>query len=303
MPSITSANAANAIAKLVAAQALPVLVSNLVMGNIVNRNYEADLAQHGDTVNIPIPPTMVANNIAEGGTVTTQNPSLGNAQIVLNTHAEASFVIPDVTKALASVDLMTLYMKPACVAIAEKIETDLLSLYAQFTGNSTVGLAGTALTEATVDSAETTLFTAKVPSGEPKYLIVDAAGYSALRQVQRFSEYRTAGDAGLQALINGNIGKLKDMWVLRSQNVLKTGSSPATTHNLAIAPSAMGLAIRKLGSPIPGTGAISETVEMGSFGLRVTMAYKPDTLGQQFTVDVLYGTAVLRNKWGVQVES
>src|ERR1700735_3579089 len=98
MGTITSANVANAIVKLVAADAMPALVGNLVMGNLVNRDYEPTLANAGDTVNIPLPPSLVANNIIEGGSVTPQNPSLGNAQIVLNTHAEATFVIPDVTK-------------------------------------------------------------------------------------------------------------------------------------------------------------------------------------------------------------
>ena len=144
MAAITSANVANAIVKLVAADALPALVGNLVMGNLVNRDYEPVLAQAGDTVNVPIPPTMVANNIAEGGTVQTQNPSLGNAQIVLNTHAEATFQIPDVTKVLAVPDLLKIYMQPAVVAIAQKIESDLLNLYAGFTANTPVGTAGNA---------------------------------------------------------------------------------------------------------------------------------------------------------------
>src|SRR5437773_10119756 len=101
MSAITSANLANAIVKLVAADALPALMGNLVMGNLVNRDYEPTLAQAGDTINVAIPPTLVANNIAEGGTVTTQNPNLGNAQIVLNTHAEGTLLIPVVTKVLA----------------------------------------------------------------------------------------------------------------------------------------------------------------------------------------------------------
>src|ERR1700733_2913183 len=163
MPTITSANVANAIVKLVAVDALPALVSNLVMGNLVNRDYEPTLANAGDTVNVPIPPTLVANNIAEGGTVQTQNPNLGNAQIVLNTHVEATFLIPDVTKVLAVPDLLKLYMQPAVVAIAESIETNLLNLYASFTANAAVGSGGTTITEATVDAAETALFAAKVP--------------------------------------------------------------------------------------------------------------------------------------------
>src|SRR5471030_2766166 len=138
MAIITSANLANAIVKLVAADALPALVGNLVMGNLVNRDYEPTLAQAGDTVNVPIAPQLVANNIAEGGAVQPQNPSLGNAQIVLNTHAEATFQIPDVTKVLAVTDLLRLYMQPAVVALAERIETDLLALYNQFTANQPV---------------------------------------------------------------------------------------------------------------------------------------------------------------------
>jgi len=47
MPAITSTNVATAIVKLVAADALPALVSNLIMGNLVNRDYEPTLAQAG----------------------------------------------------------------------------------------------------------------------------------------------------------------------------------------------------------------------------------------------------------------
>ena len=303
MAAITSTNVANAIVKLVAVDALPALMGNLVMGNLVNRDFEPTMAQAGDTVNVPIPPTLVANNIAEGGTVTTQNPNLGNAQIVLNTHAEATFQIPDVTKVLAVPDLLTLYMKPAVVALAEKIESDLLALAAQFTANAPVGTAGTAITESVIDAAETALFQAKVPPLEPKYLVVDANSYSALRQIPRFSEFQTAGEAGLRALVDGSVGKIKDFYVFRSQFVAKTGSAPTTTHNLAFARNAVGLVVRRLPMPILGTGAVAEYAEMGNFGIRIVMTYEPNTLAQQFTVDVLYGCAVLRNSHGIQVKS
>jgi len=303
MPAITSGNLANAIVKLVAVDALPALTGNLIMGNLVNRDYEPMLAQAGDTVNIPIPPTLIANNLAEGGTVQTQNPNLGNAQIVLNTHAEATFQIPDVTKVLAVPDLLKLYMQPAVVALAERIETDLLAMYAQFTANTVVGLPGMAITEAAIDAAETALFQAKVPASAPKYLVVDPATYSALRQIPRFSEYYTAGEAGLRALVDGAVGKLKDFFIFRSQFVPKTGSGPVTTHNIAFSKNAMGLVIRRLPQPLPGTGAVAEYAEAGNFGLRVVMSYQPNTLAQQFTVDVLYGVAVLRNSFGVHVES
>ena len=303
MATITSANVASAIVKLVAADALPALMGNLVMGNLVNRDYEPALAQAGDTINVPIPPTLVANNIAEGGTVQTQNPNLGNAQIILNTHAEATFQVPDVTKILAVPDLLKLYMQPAVVALAERIESDLLSLYPQFTVNTAVGTAGTPLTEAVVDSAETALFSAMVPASAAKYLVVNASAYSALRQIPRFSEYNSVGEAGLRVIVDGAVGKMKDFYIFRSQFVPATGSSPVTTHNLAFTKDAIGLVVRRLPQPLPGTGAIAEYAELGNFGMRVTMSYQPNTLAQQFTVDVLYGTGVLRNNFAVQVNS
>ncbi|MBV8706152.1 MAG: hypothetical protein JO182_13910 [Acidobacteriaceae bacterium] len=301
MSIITSANLANAIVKLVAADALPALMGNLVMGNLVNRDYEPVLANTGDTVNVPIPPVLVANNIAEGGTVTPQNPNLGNAQIVLNTHAEATFQIPDVTKALAFPELLKAYMQPAVIAIAERVERDLLNLYPQF--NAAVGSAGTPITESTIDAAETALFAAKVPATAPKYLVVDSNAYSQIRQIPRFSEYYSSGDAGLKALVEGNVGKMKDFFIFRSQFVTATGASTVNTHNLAFTRDAIGLVVRRLPQPLPGTGAVAEYAEMGNFGIRVVMSYQPNTLSQQFTVDILYGCGVLRNNFAVQVNS
>ncbi len=303
MSTITSANLANAIVKLVAADALPALMGNLVMGNLVNRDYEPVLAHAGDTVNVPIPPVLVANNIAEGGTVTPQNPSLGNAQIVLNTHSEATFQIPDVTKALAYPELLKAYMQPAVVAIASKVESDLLNLYSQFTAITPLGAAGTPVTEATIDTAESALFAAMVPASASKYLVVDSSTYSQIRQIPRFSEYYSAGEAGLKALVEGNVGKIKDFFIFRSQFVPQTGTSPINNHNLAFTRDAIGLVVRRLPQPLPGTGAVAEYAEMGNFGIRIVMSYQPNTLAQQFTVDVLYGCGVLRNNFAVQVNS
>jgi hypothetical protein len=302
MPSITSANVAQAIVKLVAADALPALVGNLLMGNLVNRDFEPTLANAGDTVNVPISPKLVANNIAETGTVSTQNPSLGNAQIVLNTHAEATFQIPDVTRILATPDLLKVYMAPAVIAIAEKIETDLLAMYSLYTANAAVG-GSAAITEAVLNAAEQALFNAKIPGGQRKILIVGDNPYTALRQIPRYTELQTAG-----YVINGQPSPIAEGMVLRgtsfdifrSQYISKVST---LYHNIAFVRDAIGLVVRRLPMPLPGTGAIAEYAEMGNFGMRVTMSYAPNTLAQQFTVDVLYGCAPLRQNFAVDVQS
>lgn len=299
MPAITSSNVADAIVKLVAADSLPALVGNLVMGNLVNRSYEADLANMGDTVNIPIPPTMAANNIAEGGSVQTQAPSLGNAQVVLNTHAESSFQIPDVTRVLAHPDLLNMYMMPAIIAIATRIESDLTQLYLNLTANSAVGTGNTTITESVVDNAETSLFTALVPDSLPKFLVVNGSTYSDMRQITRFSEDKVSPEMA-SVVPSGTVGRVKNFYVMRSQYIQKVAN---TTYNLAFARDAMALVMRMLPKPFPNTGAVAEYASMGNFGLRVVLSYAPNTLAQQFTVDCLYGVAVLRNVYGVQVLS
>ena len=305
MAAITSANVANAIVKLVAADALPVLVGNLVMGNLVDRDYEPALAHAGDTINVPIPPVMVANNILEGGTVQTQNPNLGNAQIVLNTHAEATFQIPDVTKALAVPDLLKIYMQPAVAAIAQKVESDLLNLYAGFTANTPVGTPGTAITEAVIDAAETALFLSKVPPSAAEVHrggrgdLFGMATDSAVQRISDRGRRRVAGADGRHH--REDQGLLRVPFAVRAET---TGQQPGDdTHNLAFTRDAIGLVIRRLPQPLPGTGAIAEYAEMGNFGMRVVMSYQPNTLAQQFTVDILYGCGILRNTSGVQVNT
>lgn len=301
MATITSANVAEAIVKYVSADALPLLLPNFVMGNLVNRDYESTLAQAGDTVNIPIPPSAVANNIVEAGSVQPQAQSLGNAQIVLNTHAESSFTIPDVTKALAFPDLLKIYIQPAIEAIAQRIEIDLLSLYPMFTANAVVG-GNSAMDEARIDQAESNLFAAKVPPGQKRYLVLSTNSYGGVRQLGRFSEYQTGINRSQDSPIQtGELPlQVKGFQTFRSQLVPNIAG---VTQNLAFARDALALVIRKLPQPLPGTGAIAEYAEMANFGIRIIMSYQPNTLAQQFTVDCLYGVGALRQSFGQVVQS
>lgn len=300
MAQITSQNAAQAIVKLVAVEALEVLYGTLVMGQLVNRNFEAQFANAGDTINVPIPPVMTSHNIAEGSTVSYQNPNLGNAQITLNKHEEASFAVGDVAKLLSQPDLVKMYMGAAMTAVAQTVETDLMNLYTLATDNATLGGAAP-ISESIVDDAETVLFNAKVPLAEPKYLVVNAGTYSDLRLIQRFSENQIVPGAAT-AITEGIImGKIKNFNVVRSHFVQSTAGP--VYHNLAFSRDAFALVTRRLPSPMPGTGAIADYAEKGGVGMRVLMSYNPQTLSTQFTVDVLYGVGMLRNGFAVPVST
>lgn len=303
MPPITSANVTDAIVKTVAAELLPNLVGNLVLGNLVNRSFEPRVQSVGDTVNIPIRPNLVANNINEGSSIVNQNPEFGNAALVLDQHIETSFEITDIAQVLSQPDLFDELTQPAVIAMAESIEASILQLFPFFTQNPPIGTGGTNLNEATVDLAETTLFNAKVPQALQKYLITDGNNYSALRQIPRFSEMDKIGPAAVAAIVNGQVPELKDTIVLRSQFVPKTGSGPATTHNLCFTRPAIAMAMRRLPEPLPGTGAVATYAELGNFGMRVMMSYNHSTFSSQFSVDALYGVTVADSRFGIEVRS
>jgi hypothetical protein len=184
------------------------------------------------------------------------------------------------------------------IATAENIETALLSLYPIMTWNPAVGAGATTITENTIDLAEKTLFDAKVPESEKRYLVLSSQAYSDARQTARFSEALTIGSG--ETISNGRIATVKGFDVFRSQFVQKPST---TTYNLAFAKDAIALVMRRLPQPLPGTGAVADYGELGTFGMRIVMSYQPNTLAQQFTVDCLFGAAVLRNPFAVQVLS
>jgi hypothetical protein len=297
----TSENAALAIVKLAAAAAPAPIVGSPVLG-LVTRDYQKTEAQAGDAVDVSVPP------IAQGGGVSDLPP---NRRIALNTLAEATFQIPDVRKILAVPGFMAAYMSAAMTAIVERIERDLMSLYTNFTANTAVGSSGT-ITEAVIDSAEASLFSANVPPHDQKYLVVNAATYDAMRLLPCFEEFQTArwkagGQGSTNSILEPNMagegptganGKAKNFLVFRSHFIQKPWT---TTYNMAFHRDALGLAIRR--PPSLRTGAIAEYAETGDFGVRIVLSWDPNSLAQQVTVACLYGCAVIRDSFGIHVQS
>lgn len=263
---VTSANVANAITKLVAVDALPAIVCEMVMGNLVTRDFDPQLAQIGDSVKV------------YGSEL---------IQLQLNSLAEATFQIPDVTRVLAVPDLLQLYMRPAANAIAAKIDDDLLSLPFKEYHPVSGGLMQT------VDTVDGMLFESGCGARD-KFIVTDVNIYSEFRKMPIFSEYRSAGEAGLRYIVDGSIGRIRNFYVFRCVNA--NGEAVAFTKDAAI------MAIRRLPQPLPGTGAIAEYAEFGNFGIRVVMSYQPNTLAQKFTISVLYGCDVAAPSHAVKVK-
>lgn len=293
---ITGAQNALAVATLVAARTLPRLKATTVAYSISDVSYANELSRFGSAVNIPIPAEFSSNLIADGGLVSRQNPSLGNAVLTLNKHREVTWEHTDINRALATPDLQNTSLGQAIANLAEDIDEDLLSIYGSFT-TTDVGVYNTALTEPVIDSAETTLFDQRVPAGIRKSLVVTGTGYGSLRQIPRFTEADKIAE-GMRPIAQGFVGKLKDLDVYRAQKLNVT--SGTDRHGIALTPTALLTAVRPLGKQA-NDGTIQVELSEDNVTIRLTMSYHHEALGTMSTLDVLYGYVAGRVLHGVEV--
>jgi hypothetical protein len=296
---ITSAQNANAIATIVAKRALARLKAATIAYSISDPSYGAEVATHGNTVNVPIPAEYTTNLLADGGTVTRQQTSLGNAQIVLNKHRELTFAITDRNASITRPDLKSTNLGQAIANFAEAVDEDLLGIYASLTGTA-VGAFNTPLTEAELDLGETRLFDTRVPDALRKSVVLTGNGYSVVRQIARFTEVDKIG-RGERPIADGFVGRLKNMDFYRDQKTVVTSSTQR--HGVLLTPPALLTAVRPLPPIANATGsAIQVVVSEDNLSIRMTMSYNTETLADQTTLDLLYGFATGRANFGLEVK-
>jgi hypothetical protein len=288
------------IPTIIAQTSLDILRANIVLAKLVTRDSDVDGGSFkvGDTLSIPYPGTMVANDKTLNTGVTLQVPTATTTSVVLNKHKEASFLLEDVAKALANQDVLQRYATAAMIGIAEQIEADLFALYSTFTGS--LGTSGTDITAATIRSARKLLNDNKAPKVGRSIVVSDKDEIALLSDASLQNYFAFAKP---ETVAEGSIGRLYGFDIYQSQLVPAIAGAPVSTKNLAFAPGAMILAMRALPEVPQGTGAVSAVVTDPISGLtvRVTMGYNINLLGTQVTVDVLYGVARLRDALGAVV--
>lgn len=281
------------IPEIWANSALEVLRNQIVAARLITK--DTDITGSftvGDVLNIPVPGTFTTNPKAKGTAVTLQNPSAGTVNVTLDQHHEVSFLVEDPVRAQQNQDTVAGHTRQAAVAIAEKIETDVLSLVSGFSTN--VGNPATAPTNATLLAARQQLNTNKAPM-DGRFIIVGPAG-----------EVDLLGDTNLQTyfanskpdgISNGMIGSAYGADIYMSQLVPSSG---AGASGIAGTPEFGILAMRAL--PTAEAPGVSQMVMMdpvSGLAIRQTASYSADYLGVQITLDVLYGFAELRDACGV----
>jgi len=278
------------------------LKAQLVAARLVNRDYDTPVANEGDTINVPLPPSLSAGDKTAGSAVVYTAVSAATTPVVLNKHKYVAFQVDDIAKMQARPDVLDNYGKSAAIALAEAIETATLDEYTN--AAAAVGTPGTDLAKASLLSARKTLMDAKVPPSDSRFAIISTKDYE---NILSDLSTTTAGsmNADRSPLREGSAGRLYGFDIYESQLAPSVAGSPVTTHGIAGHRDAVVLVTRPLTAPPAGSGVISAVVSDPDVGItmRVMLGFNQTYMQQNVTYDVLFGTKTVRSSFMVDLES
>ena len=213
-----------------AAESLMVLEENMVAGNLVHRDFQNEIAEFGDVVNTRKPGKFTAKRKIDSDSVTVQDATAEKVQVKLNQHLHTTFMIEDGAMAKSFKDLVTEYLKPAVVSIANAVDQIVLAQSYQFLGN-VVGQLGVDPTKSTVIAADTKMNQNLVPGGVGvRNFILTPGAQGALLDESEFTKVNESGT--VDALYYAKLGSKFGFDFYMDQN---TPSVPATQTTQAAA--------------------------------------------------------------------
>lgn len=156
---------------IIAKEGLFQLKNNLVMGNLVHRDYSKEFAKVGSTISIRKPVRFKAQT---GATRVNQDVLEGTVPIVLDQRKHVSWNFSTQELTLTIEEYSDRYIKPAMIELAQQVETSLMGLYASVP--SWVGTAGTTpSTFLELGAARQRLVEQRVPMGDQLNAVLDPA--------------------------------------------------------------------------------------------------------------------------------
>lgn len=198
------------------------LEKNCVMMQCVNKNWEGEISQQGDTVKI-ITPADVTVSTLTGDDIKYSTLSPKSQDLVIDQKKFFAFKIDDVAKVQSNTDIMEAHLANAKKAIEEVQDSYLLAMHTEVTSSNTVGSEEVPITldKSTIYENFVKLSLAlknsdAVYSGIRPWVVINPNIESYLLQSPEFiSAYNVADET----LREGAIGRIAGMDVLVSTNL------------------------------------------------------------------------------------
>lgn len=202
--------------KNIAREILPELIDNLVMPNLCYNDYSDTFAAQGDTIRVRKPTIMEAKDFTTGTAVTAQDIVETSVDVTLDKIATVDVNIEAIQAATNIESLTEQVIRPAAIALAEKINRDGLAQYVYAGG--TIGKAGT--TPSSLDdfaAARKYLNAAKAPLTERRTVwdVEADAKFTTIGNLVKVNESGTA-----TALREGEIGRVFGIDNYMSQGIV-----------------------------------------------------------------------------------
>ena len=258
--------------KEIARQALPRLIENLVMPNLVHRDYSNDFVQgKGATILVRKPNALVAKDFS--GQIETQDISEDSVEVTLNKLATVDVAVTAVEMATNVDDLNRIFVEPASIALAQKINADGLALLKEITASA----QGVAASLEPFSQAAKVLNKAKVPV-TPRHGVWSPDALADFQTVPAIVNAEKSGSTA--ALRAGSIGNIFGIDNYMAQGV-DSGMLGAVFHPFAFAFVTRPLAVPK--------GVECYTTSYNGITLRVVRGYNMQYKKEMLSMDILYG--------------
>jgi len=211
-----------------------------VLAAISNTDYEGEIRNMGDTVNIRTTPEITIQTYVKGQTLSVENPDKAKLQLIIDKGEYFACVEDDVDQVQTDMNLMDMWSKDASermkIKIDQRVLTDLLpdvsannkgQTAGAISGNIDLGVAGNpeALTTANVIGKivdmGTVLDEANCPEGD-RFLVIPAKMAGLIKQSD-LKDASITGD-GSSPLRNGRLGMIDRFTVYVSHNLKKTST-------------------------------------------------------------------------------
>ena len=190
-------------AKLIARKALPILQQSLIFPALATLDFSNTYAQQGDTIQVKRPAVYIADEF--GGTINLQDINPYPVFVRMDKIADVSVEVTAKQMALELNDFENDVLRPAVVAIAEKVNRDGLELYKyvpNFEGDS--GTTPDGLED--IANARKALNIAKAPNAD-RFGVWDPEADAKLSVVDAIVNAEKSGST--DALKSGSIGRVQ----------------------------------------------------------------------------------------------
>ncbi|MFJ3597906.1 P22 coat protein - protein 5 domain protein [Streptomyces sp. NPDC090126] len=229
----------NFVPEIWASRLLVAVRKNLIYAGptVVNRDYEGEISEAGDTVRITSVSRPAVGNYVPGSTVITpEKLTTGQRTLLVDQSKYWAFSIDDVDKRQAKGGLVPQAMSEAAYSLADTVDQYVAGLYTQIQAANFLNAQGSPIDTYTTPTdaydkvlvpLRTRLTKANVPKAG-RYVIVSAEFYASLLLDSRFIKVNESGtEAGLR---NGMVGRAAGFDIYESNNIPNpTGDTQVVT--------------------------------------------------------------------------